>query len=224
MIFGERAGYCLSETGIRRAASRLRTCRGSKGRRGAGAISIGPEAGFACNVFPLFRAHTLGAGFPAHAPQRHGGGVLAVIRHLVLDLAGRDPADHSGALIGVGGAFLAFWSTGHCHGLMLSGKLGKLSGEGNIMKIRLTMLALCAGTFAICHADMALAAANPIPGVDVIVKKHPIGMIKVGDCQSGGGKVVKKGGQWTCVGMPAQKSSSKTGSRSNIKHPEPPPK
>ena len=49
---------------------------------------------------------------PPHSPQCHGGGVLAVVRHLVFDLPGRHPHDHNGALVGVGGAFFAFWASG----------------------------------------------------------------------------------------------------------------
>jgi hypothetical protein len=49
----------------------------------------------------------------AHTPQRHGGGILSVIRYLVLDVARRDPADHDGALVSVGGALFAFWAMWH---------------------------------------------------------------------------------------------------------------
>jgi hypothetical protein len=78
------------------------------------------------------------------------------------------------------------------------------------MKIRIAMLALCAGTFAIAQANVALAALDPIPGVDVIVKRHPAkGMIRVGDCQSGGGKIVKMRGEWVCTGLPASGDSAK---------------
>jgi hypothetical protein len=96
------------------------------------------------------------------------------------------------------------------------------------MKIRIAMLAACAGTLVLAAADITLANVagaygsnsparstnanagvrlainDPIPGVDIIVRKNPGGTpIKVGDCQSGGGKVVKKGGQWVCTGLPA---------------------
>ena len=47
--------------------------------------------------------------------ERHGGGTLAAIRHLVLDLAGRDPRDHDGAPVGVGGALFAFRSARHSY-------------------------------------------------------------------------------------------------------------
>ena len=40
-------------------------------------------------------------------------GVLAVVRGDVLNLAGRDPADHDGVADGVGGAFLAFRTARH---------------------------------------------------------------------------------------------------------------
>jgi len=103
------------------------------------------------------------------------------------------------------------------------------------MKIAIAIIAVCASTLAVVHANMALAnvagaydsnrpmkttnagirlaASEPIPGVDIIVRKNPGGtMIKVGDCQSGGGKVVKKAGQWVCTGLPATgKALPKTG-------------
>lgn len=56
---------------------------------------------------------------------RHGGGILAVIRHLVLDLAGGDLDDHDGALVYVGGPLFAFWTFCHGYGLMPNGKLRK---------------------------------------------------------------------------------------------------
>ena len=40
--------------------------------------------------------------------MRHGSGILAVIRHLVLNLAGGDPRDHDGTLVGVSRTPLAF--------------------------------------------------------------------------------------------------------------------
>src|SRR5439155_26928559 len=49
----------------------------------------------------------------AHAAQRHGGGVLAVVRGKVVNLAGRDLADHDGGPDHVGGALFAFRSSGH---------------------------------------------------------------------------------------------------------------
>jgi hypothetical protein len=50
---------------------------------------------------------------PAHAPQRNGGGVLAVIRGHVLDFAGGDLADHDSAGVHIGRALFAFWASGH---------------------------------------------------------------------------------------------------------------
>lgn len=49
----------------------------------------------------------------------------------------------------------------------------------------------------------ALSTSNPIPGVDIIVKKNPSGKIRVGDCQKNGGKLVKQRGEWVCTGLPA---------------------
>src|ERR1700678_833209 len=65
------------------------------------------------NLFSLLGRHACRTRVAAHTPQRHGGGVLTVIRHLVLDLASSDSADHDGALIGVCGTLFAFWTTGH---------------------------------------------------------------------------------------------------------------
>jgi hypothetical protein len=81
--------------------------------------------GVAGNLFALLGGHSSRPRLTAHTPQRHGGGVLAVIRHLVLDLAGGDSRDHDGALVGVGGALFAFRSSWHSFSLMLSGKLRK---------------------------------------------------------------------------------------------------
>lgn len=41
-------------------------------------------------------------------PQRHGGRVLAVVRHLIPDFTSRDSADQDGVLVHVGRAALAF--------------------------------------------------------------------------------------------------------------------
>lgn len=57
-----------------------------------------------------------------YTPQFRGSSVLAVIRHLVPDLAGSDSADHNGALVGVGGALFAFGASGHSDSPTLSGK------------------------------------------------------------------------------------------------------
>jgi hypothetical protein len=73
------------------------------------------------------------------------------------------------------------------------------------MKTATAIGALLGGSLlAITATTGALATIDPIPGVDIIVKKNPGGTpIKVGDCQSGGGKVVKKGAEWVCTGLPA---------------------
>ena len=70
------------------------------------------------------------------------------------------------------------------------------------MKIIAAVL-LGAGLFAASAVTShAQTQTNPIPGIDVVVKKKPAGnAIKVGDCQKGGGKVVQERGQWVCVGM-----------------------
>ena len=74
------------------------------------------------------------------------------------------------------------------------------------MKTRIAIIAAYAGTLAFIQAGAALAIGEPIPGIDIVVKKNPSGSIKVGDCQSGGGKVVKQGAHWVCVGLPASKA------------------
>lgn len=71
------------------------------------------------------------------------------------------------------------------------------------MKIRNGIIAICASAFALTQAGIVQANNNPIPGVDIIVRKNPGGTaITVGNCQSGGGKVVKIRGQWSCTGFP----------------------
>ena len=81
-------------------------------------------SGLFCYLFSPFGSHSRCPRISAPAPQRHGGGVSAVDRHLVLDLAGGDPRDHDGAPVGVSWAVFAFRSTGHWQSIMLSGKLG----------------------------------------------------------------------------------------------------
>ena len=74
--------------------------------------------------FPApFGAHACCPRLPAHAPQRHSGGVFAVLGDNVVEFAGRDLADHDGALVHVGGALFAFRASWHPDSLMLSGKL-----------------------------------------------------------------------------------------------------
>jgi hypothetical protein len=99
----------------------------AKASRKRGFVLFGPSLGSSLlrDLFSLLGRHASRARLPTHAPQRHGGSVLAVIRHLVLDLAGGDPGDHDGALVGIGRAALAFWTFCHVYVLMLSGKLGK---------------------------------------------------------------------------------------------------
>ena len=72
------------------------------------------SCGLLGNLFPAFRGHAFSAGLAAHAPRCNGGGILAIIRHLVLYLASGDPRDHDGALVGVGRAFFALGPLGHC--------------------------------------------------------------------------------------------------------------
>jgi hypothetical protein len=56
-----------------------------------------------------FRAESPSArALPPAAPERHGGGVLAVIRGDVLNLASGDLGDHDGVVDGVNGALFAF--------------------------------------------------------------------------------------------------------------------
>src|SRR5260370_41854426 len=64
---------------------------------------------------PLLGRHPLRPRLPAHAPQRHGGGVLALIRGQVVNLASRDLADHDGGSDYVSGSFLALRSSGHAY-------------------------------------------------------------------------------------------------------------
>src|SRR6266568_6172683 len=63
--------------------------------------------------FPLLGRHPRSPRLAAHAPQRHGGGVLAVLGGDVLDLAGGDLGDHDGVADGVGRALLALRASGH---------------------------------------------------------------------------------------------------------------
>ena len=66
------------------------------------------------NIFSHLSRHSRCPRFATHAPQRHGGGVLAVLGGQVLDLAGGDTGDHDGIADGVGGPLLAFRASGHC--------------------------------------------------------------------------------------------------------------
>jgi hypothetical protein len=77
------------------------------------------------NFLAPLGTHSFRPRLSAHAPKRHGCGVFAVIRHPVLDLADSDSSNHDGALVGVGGALFAFWTSRHSCSLMLSGKLRK---------------------------------------------------------------------------------------------------
>src|ERR1700732_2091512 len=66
------------------------------------------------NLFPPLGAHAFRPGLPAHAPKRHGGGVLAVLgRSWFADFPRRYLADHDGSADHAGGALLAFRTTGH---------------------------------------------------------------------------------------------------------------
>src|ERR1017187_1167715 len=70
------------------------------------------------NLRPMFLSKARSASLSAHAPKRHGGGVLAVIRGHVFDLAHRDLGDHDGAGVHVGGALFALWASGHPRGAL----------------------------------------------------------------------------------------------------------
>jgi hypothetical protein len=74
------------------------------------------------------------------------------------------------------------------------------------MKFRTFSALLCGGVglFAFGGTETyAQSQTNPIPGIDVVIPKKPRpGYIRVGDCQSGGGKVVRAKGQWVCTGFP----------------------
>jgi hypothetical protein len=65
------------------------------------------------NLRPFLGRHPGSPRLTAHTPQRHGGGVLAVIRSQVLNLASGYPADHDGVADGVGGTFFAFRASWH---------------------------------------------------------------------------------------------------------------
>lgn len=70
----------------------------------------------------------------------------------------------------------------------------------------------CVITSVFMPAGAALASNKPIPGIDIVVKKKPGGQaIRVGDCQSGGGRVVKQGANWVCTGLRATSADSKQG-------------
>src|SRR5207237_15452 len=62
---------------------------------------------------PLFGRHACCSRPAAHAPQRHRGGVLAVLGRDALDLAGRNLGNHDGVADGIGGTLLAFGTSGH---------------------------------------------------------------------------------------------------------------
>src|SRR6059058_2905528 len=83
----------------------------SKGLTPAGLPPNG--CGLFGNCLSLLGRHTCGPRLPAHTAKRHGGGVLAVIGDLVLDLAGRDPHDVDGVADHVAGAALAFGASWH---------------------------------------------------------------------------------------------------------------
>src|SRR5262245_56267318 len=51
------------------------------------------------NFLAFLRREFLSPRLPAHAPERHGGGVFAVVRGHVLDLPRRDLGDHDGASV-----------------------------------------------------------------------------------------------------------------------------
>lgn len=71
------------------------------------------------------------------------------------------------------------------------------------MSIRAIFTA-CVITSALLPTGAALAINDPIPGVDIIVRKNPGGQaIKVGDCQAGGGRIVKQDANWVCTGLRA---------------------
>ena len=65
-----------------------------------------PAAFFAISL--CFLAVLAAARLAAHAPQRHSGGVLAVLGGDVFHLTG---GDLGGVAAGVGGALFAFWTS-----------------------------------------------------------------------------------------------------------------
>jgi hypothetical protein len=80
---------------------------------------------------PLLGRHPSRPRLAPHAPQRHGGGVLATLGGCILNLAGRDPHDVDRVADYIGGALLAFRASWHSGNLMLGGKLGKIAQAAN---------------------------------------------------------------------------------------------
>src|SRR5437660_8493094 len=80
-------------------------------------VYLALPAGLSCfcsNLLTALGGHALGARLPAHAPQRDGGGVLAVRgRGRLVYLAGGEPAYHDGSADHVSGALLAFRVSRH---------------------------------------------------------------------------------------------------------------
>jgi hypothetical protein len=88
--------------------------RGPRGENVARAFSGLPAAlgGLPSNFLSPLRRHAFRPRLPAHAAQRDGSGVLAVLRSDVLNLAGRDLGDPDDVADSVGGAFFALGPRG----------------------------------------------------------------------------------------------------------------
>ena len=77
--------------------------------------------------------------FATHTAQRDRCRVLTVISSRVLNLASRNLGDHDGAGVYVGGAALAFWSSGHSYD---RNKDFKFIGSGSPPSIAMAVAAI----------------------------------------------------------------------------------
>jgi hypothetical protein len=67
------------------------------------------------------------------------------------------------------------------------------------MAIHLIVALIFGGVLILTSATNTFAIGEPIPGIDIVVRKNPGGQrIRVGDCRAAGGKIVKLGNQWVC--------------------------
>lgn len=83
------------------------------------ALRPASSGGFLGYLFPFLGCHPGRPRLAAHTPQRHGGGVLAVLGGDVLNLTGGDLGDHDGVADSVGWPLFAFRASGHLTSLFL---------------------------------------------------------------------------------------------------------